>query len=771
MLLCSLSYSLKAQKIKFNGVIVNDSSGRGVEAASIHIRELKRGTQASVDGVYDFGEIAPGKYTIEISAIGYHPSSQVIQLRKEEYFTFSLNPSIGNLGGVYVEGQTQVKRVKESGFNVNAIDLTRISNTNSDLNQVLNRTTGIKIRESGGMGSDFSFSLNGFTGKQVRFFLDGIPIDTYGSSFTLNNLPVNIADRIEIYKGVVPLELGADALGGAINIITNKKDRNFLDAYYEIGSFNTHRFSVNYRKTNKTGFMFNVGAFANYSDNSYKVDVSVADRQTGAYGPVKQYKHFHDGYQSGSLLVEAGVRDKKYADYLLFGAVITGNRKEIQQGATMQRVTGDVFRTNSSLIPSFKYKKSDFIISGLSFQASGSYNFNENKAVDTSSKVYDWTGTYGYRNFAAPEAGELGDKTIYVYNVKDLQLSGMLRYDINARHFFVLNDIYSGYNRKEHDEVKSIRPPGKPALNKNVAGLSYNFRGDNERLIFSLFGKMYNLSTSLNQGDTTMIKAASHYSGYGVATSYRVSRWLLGKVSFEKAYRLPSADELLGDGLLQRPNSALLPESGKNVNVGIATNWKLQKHRFGIESNFIYRNVTNLIQNVVTGFVSTYQNQNNIRITGVDGQLYYNYDSKLTVEMNATYQKSVNINRYDPPGTQVPNYLYDAQLPNVPIFYGNADITYRLNSVFKKTDNLTFNVGLNHIDAFYLNWPVYGNVNYKKAIPQQFTQNVSVAYALLDGKYTIRAECRNLTDEEVFDYYLVQKPGRSFSLRFRYSLK
>lgn len=52
-------------------------------------------------------------------------------------------------------------------------------------------------------------------------------MDTKGSGVSLANLPVNIIDRIEIYKGVVPASLGTDALGGAINIIT-KQDKKII---------------------------------------------------------------------------------------------------------------------------------------------------------------------------------------------------------------------------------------------------------------------------------------------------------------------------------------------------------------------------------------------------------------------------------------------------------------------------------------------------------------------------------------------------------------
>ncbi len=767
---CSVTDVL-AQKIIFKGEVVDDSTGSGIEAATIYLKDIKKGVRADSDGRFAFGELIPGTYNIEITAVGYMPFQQRVHINKQKNFRFLLRQNFGKLENVLIEGKTQIKKIKESGFNVNAIDLKGLSNINSDLNQVLNRTTGIKIRESGGMGSDFSFSLNGFTGRQVRFFMDGIPIDNYGSSFTLNNLPVNIADRIEVYKGVVPLELGSDALGGAINIITNKSSGNFLDAYYETGSFNTHRFSVNYRKTSSSGFMINLGAFGNYSDNSYKVDVSVADRQTGAYQPVKKYKHFHDGYKSGSIMLEAGVKNKRYADYLLLGMVLTGNNKEIQQGATMQRVVGRAFKTNSGFIPSFKYKKEDFIFTHLTFLASGSYNNNSNRSVDTSSRVYDWTGAYGYRNFPDPNAGELGDKTIYVYKVKDLQLSGMIRYDLDLNNYFILNNIYSGYARSEDDEIKTITRPGEPYIRKNVSGLSYNLKAIGQRLNFSAFAKQYHLSTGLNQGDTLQIQATSGYTGYGATASYLVRKWLTAKVSFEKAYRLPVADEVLGDGLLVRPNIALLPEASKNFNAGIATGFVSGKHKLNVESNFIYRNVTNLIQNVVTGVVSTYKNQKNIRITGVDGQLFYAYNNRFSIDMNATYQKSVNINKYDPPGTQVHDYLYGEQLPNVPIFYGNADVSYKFPGILNKHDNLMLNAGTNYIDAFYLNWPVYGDRNYKKSIPEQFTQNIVAVYSIADGKYSFRAECRNITDQKVYDYYLVQKPGRSFAFRFRYTLK
>lgn len=106
--------------------------------------------------------------------------------------------------------------------------------------------------------------------NSVRYFIDGMPLDAKGSGVSLANLPVNIIDRIEIYKGVVPASLGADALGGAINIITNQAKKNYLDVSYGIGSFHTHKVDMNAQFVEPaTGLIIKSTLGINYSKNDY----------------------------------------------------------------------------------------------------------------------------------------------------------------------------------------------------------------------------------------------------------------------------------------------------------------------------------------------------------------------------------------------------------------------------------------------------------------------------------------------------------------------
>ena len=165
---------------------------------------------------------------------------------------------------VLVMPKSQARKLQEQAYTVSVVDLKDMYVQATPLNKILNNVSSVRLREDGGVGSNYTFAMNGFTGNQVKFFLDGIPMDNFGSSFNLANLSANMADHIEVFKGVLPVHLGADALGGAVNIVS-RRNANYLDANYSIGSFNTHKASVNSVYTDmKTGFTLRGNLFFNY---------------------------------------------------------------------------------------------------------------------------------------------------------------------------------------------------------------------------------------------------------------------------------------------------------------------------------------------------------------------------------------------------------------------------------------------------------------------------------------------------------------------------
>ena len=770
MFFTSLQGFSQNSKVNLSGVVLGDN-GKPAEGVSVALKGTSYSTLTNEKGEFEISAV-PGNYTLSITYVGYKSKQTKINLDQSKTIpTITIEEDMAALEEVQVTGKSKVQRAKEQPFNISTVDLKQLYNTSADLNQVLNTTTGVRVRESGGMGSEFKFSVNGFAGEQIKFFLDGIPMDNYGSSFTLNNIPVTMAERIDVYKGVVPIELGGDALGGAVNIVSNRSIDRFLDASYSYGSFNTHKLSINTRLTSKKGVVANILAFGNYSDNSFKVDARIPDAFSGVYGPEQKLKHFHDGYKQAAIMAEVGVKDKKYADYLLFGATVSANKKEIQQGTTMLRVVGDAFTDSQNFVPSLKYKKTDLFTKGLTASLAASYNISQDRVVDTSSARYDWSGNYTIKSYES--GGEINTvKTLMLYDIKSLQSNANLRYELNENSSLAFNYTLLNYKRREDNEYSTKDTPSEPFINKNVLGLSYNLSALEKRLAFTVFTKMFDMKGEITEQDGSITKPMFNDIGYGTAAAYFIiPEELQIKLSYEHAYRLPSALELLGDGGYRvNANPDLQREVSDNINLGFAYKKTFGVHSLGLETSFIYRQGNNFIQagiDPADATKSKSRNFKNIQVTGVDGVVHYGYKEWFTFDANATYQKKLNMDDTLLPGTNQVNYLYKTQVPNEPILYGNGNLGFHFKKLKFTDDFLTFNLGTTYSASYYLNPPSLGSQN-KKEIPEQLYYSASLAYTLKNGRYNIALECHDLTDVKLYDYYNVQKPGRSFTVKLRY---
>ena len=89
-----------------------------------------------------------------------------------------------------------VDRQQEQAYAISVLDIKKAYNSATPLNKLLNNVSSVRIREDGGMGSNYNFSLNGFSGNQVKFFLDGVPMDNFGSSFNLSTISANMAEWV-----------------------------------------------------------------------------------------------------------------------------------------------------------------------------------------------------------------------------------------------------------------------------------------------------------------------------------------------------------------------------------------------------------------------------------------------------------------------------------------------------------------------------------------------------------------------------------------------
>lgn len=753
-----------------------DDKGQPLSFATVAIDTLKKGVSSDDNGNYRIENVPAGTYKVSVSMMGYEKLQQTVKVSAKGTTSlhFNMVPAANGLGEVEVtaKGKGDAQRLREQAFTVTSLDVTSLQNLNLDVNAVLNRTTGIRIRQEGGLGSDFTFSLNGFTGNQVRFFIDGLPADYLGPTLSFNNIPVNVIERIEVYKGVVPVTLGADALGGAVNLVTNNNAKSFLDVSYSYGSFNTHQAAIASRVAFKKGGVINASGFFNYSDNTYKIDAQLTDKTTGKQGPVQPFKRFNDGYLSASVMVEGGVINKKWADKLLIGFIGSGNRKEIQQGANMTKVAGEVFRTDRSYTPTLKYQKNNLFTENLTLKIAAIYTYNQSMTVDTSSRMYDWDGSFTTKTTNSI-SGELNwDKTMFRFNDHATLVNATLEYVLRKNHTFTVNNTYSWYRRVGEDPLSyNPIPFSNPnILSKNITGISYKLSLFKNRWNTTVFAKLFHMAAKVYTEDpnstdylATLNKALQH--GEGIATNVFITRHLQAKLSYEYTSRLPESYELFGDGLLLVSNTALMPEQSHNFNAGLLYGQKIKNdHLINVEAGFVFRKPTNMIRLVAIGITSQYQNLASAGITGYEASFRYAYKQWISFEVNATYQNIRNTNKQN---NNFPDPLYKDRIPNIPYLFGNAIVAFQSIPLSKYKIQVGFDWSTMYVEQFYLKWPSQGNVDAKYTIPRQLSHDASVTLSGFSGRYNISFTCMNLLDAKRYDNFKVQKPGRSFNVKFR----
>ncbi len=769
LLLISIS-AFSQHKTMISGKVLSTEKTT-VDFATVYLKGTNYGGTTNEEGIYHL-QAPAGEYTLVVSAIGYKTVEKPVKLMRGERTKMNvvISPQATELDEVVVVSNG-VTRLKHSAFNAVALDTKALQNSTQNLSEALAQAPGMKIRESGGVGSDMQLMMDGFTGKHIKIFIDGVPQEGVGSSFGLNNIPVNYAERKEVYKGVVPVGFGTDAIGGVINIIT-KKNRNkwFLDASYSYGSFNTHKSYVNFGQTFRSGLTYEINVFQNYSDNNYYVDTPVKDFTTGAINKkkIEHVKRFHDTYHNEAVIGKIGFVDKKWADRLMFGFTYSHMYKDIQTGVRQEVVFGGKYRKGYSIMPSLDYRKRDFFVRGLDVVLTANYNKNMTNNVDTSSYEYNWRGEM--RPLRMP-----GEQSYQNTRSDNNNWNGTLtaNYRIGKAHTFTFNHVINAFRRSnqsllnEDSEANAIPKETR----KNISGLSYRLM-PTEHWNLSVFGKYYNqfiagpVATSSAQDDYIRTTNSVSAMGYGAAGTYFILKSLQAKLSYEKAYRLPTNEEMFGDEDLETGDISLRPENSDNVNLNLSYNETFGKHSVYVEGGLIYRNTKDYIQRNISDlsggkYGATYVNHGRVETKGYNISVRYGFANWVSVGGNFTQMNVRDNVKTVTSGTNQESLTYGARMPNLPYQFANSDVTFYWRNLWKKGNTLSVTYDNLYMHSFPLYSEAVGSES-EFVVPTQFSHNLTLSYGIQNGRYNISFECRNLTNEKLYDNFSLQKAGRAF---------
>ena len=777
ILLFPLWASAEAQQPLVSGHVTSTEK-EIIDFATVYLKGTTYGCTTDAEGRYRLSAPA-GSYTLVVSAMGYDTHESPVTLREGEHAHRSvrIRPSVHQLDEVEVVSRG-AERVKRSAFNVAAIDTKELHNTARNLGDVLMQLPGLRLRESGGVGSDMQVTLDGFSGRHVKVFIDGVPQEGAGRAFDLNNIPVNFAERIEVYKGVVPVAFGADAIGGVINIVTNKQRRRwFVDASYSYGSFNTHKSYVHAGQTFKNGLMYEVNAFQNYSDNNYYIDNYVTefgdDGITESTDPnvIHHVRRFNDAFHNEAVIGKVGVVGKPWADRLVASFTWSNFYKEIQTGVYQYIVFGQKHRRGHTLTPSLEYSKRNLLTPGLDVVLTANYNHNVTHNIDTASYKYNWFGDRKYTGVQGEQSAQNNESRNSNFNA-----TFTATYRLRQAHLFTLNHVLSTFNRTTRSYIAGSSKLSDFDLpkrtRKNISGLAYRFM-PSERWQVSAFAKYYHqfnegpVSQSDDGiGDYILMRKSFGSLGYGGTATWLPLHGLQAKLSYEKAYRLPTTDELFGDEDLEAGRADLRPERSDNVNLNLGYTPCFGRHALTVEGGLIYRDTKDYIRRGLSTVSSMsfgyYENHGRVVTRGFNVSLRYSYARWLSVGGTFNNLNARDAERTVAEGTQQQSLTYGQRIPNQPYLYANFDAAFHWHDLFAKGNVLTVSYDGYWMHDFPLYWEAFGDPDSKIRVPEQLAHNLSVSYSLRDGRYNLSFECRNLTDAKLYDNFSLQKAGRAF---------
>lgn len=670
---------------------------------------------------------------------------------------------------VTVRGPSEAERHRQSAEAVTVVEMDRVKRETSDMGEVLARTQGVGVRREGGLGSATRFSLNGLAGDQVRFFLDGVPLDLAGYPFGVSNVPVGLVERVEIYSGVVPVRLGADALGGAVDLITDQDlCESRAGASYEVGSFDTHRAALaGSHLHTPSGLFARASGFFDDAKNDYPVELEVEDER-GRFSPARVYR-FHDAYRSAGGHVELGVVDRPWARRLRLRAFVTDYEKEYQHRLVMRVPYGGVTYGETSAGVNLRYEQP--LGRGVSLDAVGGYAYVRGRFLDVASCDYDWMGR------CDPEGGEPGETDAVPHDQVFWDHSAFARLNVEWRiqpSHAVRLAIAPTYVTRTGDERRQSDPDSPDPLADRrsvlalVNGLEYDLDLFEDRLDNLLFAKQYVqrvASESSVAGDPARDRDGStHRFGIGDALRYRFTPWLYGKASYEWATRLPSPDEVFGDNRFIAANLALDPEISHNVNLGLTLDAReTPAGAFRATGNGFLRAADRLIVLLGNDRDQRYENVHGARSLGVEGSVGWTSPGEhLALDGNITYLDFRNTSSEGAFGA-----FEGDRIPNRPYLFANGSARLLFRRVFAAEDEVALTWNSRYVHEYFRTWESLGRRESKQVIPSQLVHSAGLGYVVRRGRASLSTalEMQNLTDERVFDYFRTPRPGRSFYVK------
>ena len=209
---------------KISGHIIEEGSEQNIPFATVLVLETGEGAAANESGHFTLTGLKPGSYTLRVSAMGYKTKEKEVVVSKE--FTmvvhFKLQSDDIVIEEVVVSANRNEVSRKDAPVVVSVVSLPLFEAVNSvDLAKSLNFITGLRVENNCQNCGFPQVRINGLDGPYSQVLINSRPVvSALSGVYGLEQIPVNMIERVEVVRGGGSALFGANAVGGTVNIIT-----------------------------------------------------------------------------------------------------------------------------------------------------------------------------------------------------------------------------------------------------------------------------------------------------------------------------------------------------------------------------------------------------------------------------------------------------------------------------------------------------------------------------------------------------------------------
>lgn len=246
VLACVSMSSYAVNPIKEGNMIAGHVIVKGTEEsipfATVMILGTNRGAVSNEEGQFEFRKLAAGKYTLRVQVMGYKTQEKTITVSAEatSVVHFQMEEVSFTTDEVVVSANRNEVSRKAAPVVVNVMSAKLFETVNfTDLAKSLNFQSGLRVENNCQNCGFPQVRINGLEGPYSQILINSRPIiSALSGVYGLEQIPVNMIERVEVVRGGGSALFGANAVGGTINIITKDPINNSFQVASTMSNMN-----------------------------------------------------------------------------------------------------------------------------------------------------------------------------------------------------------------------------------------------------------------------------------------------------------------------------------------------------------------------------------------------------------------------------------------------------------------------------------------------------------------------------------------------------